>query len=258
MRAESLQRRPPRSLEAFIATRTVAGVAKKSFADPPCDDPRAPLSGVMVHVRSAATVLDGECFVAVVSSGRSPNGAISAGSSIATTAALSPGIPCCSSAPSDAPAEISFGIPSTNTPGFVAAAIAAVCPVVLCGRVAFSVGLSDLDWGSWEGSLPESSSLGGDGTPLRGAFISLHTGFKNSLRGKLYQLCGTGDILAAVKSWRPGPLWSAKAAHSFAAADSRSASDKGVTRQLMFAVARTTIKRSGHYGRVISIMRIAM
>src|SRR2546427_13156825 len=26
-----------------------------------------------------------------------------------------------------------------------------------------------LDWGSWEGSLPESSSLGGDGRPLRGA-----------------------------------------------------------------------------------------
>ena len=40
-------------------------------------------------------------------------------------------------------------------------------------EVAFSDQLKDLDWGSWEGLLPESSSLGGDGTPLRGAFTKL-------------------------------------------------------------------------------------
>src|SRR5213593_3238042 len=50
----------------------------------------------------------------------------------------------------------------------------------------------------------------GDGTPLRGAFIRFRPGFKNSLREKLYQLWGAGDILAAINSWRPGPFWSAK------------------------------------------------
>jgi hypothetical protein len=171
MRAESLQRRPPRSLEAFIAARTVAGVAKKSSDDAACDDPRAPLSGVTVHVRSAATVLDGECSVAGASYGRCRTAATVAGFSIATTAWPCAGIRRYSSAPSDAPAEIASPILSANTPGFAAASNAAE-PVVLCGGVAFSAELTDLDWGSWEGSLPESSSLGGDGTPLRGAFIA--------------------------------------------------------------------------------------
>jgi hypothetical protein len=66
--------------------------------------------------------------------------------------------------------EISWRIPSTNTLGSAAVVIAARS-VVLCREVAFSDPLKDLDWGSWEGLLPESSSLGGDGTPLRGAFI---------------------------------------------------------------------------------------
>src|SRR6266566_10123318 len=42
-------------------------------------------------------------------------------------------------------------------------------------------------------------------------------GFKNSLREKLYQLCGNGDTLIAIDSRRPGLFWSAKVALSFAA-----------------------------------------
>src|SRR5436189_5525178 len=48
-------------------------------------------------------------------------------------------------------------------------------------------------------------------------------GFKNSLREKLYQLCGNGDTLIAIDSRRPGLFWSAKVALSFAATGSRDA-----------------------------------
>ena len=186
MRTESLQGRPPRWLETFIATWTVARDAKKSLQAGVCDDPRPPLSGRRVPVQSFASVRDGECFVAVVSCGRSPNRAIAVGFSIATTASPCPDMPHCSNAPSHASAEISFRILSANIPGFAVVGLA-VGPVVLCREVAFSVELTDLDgWGSWEDSLPESSSLGGDRTPLRGAFIDsgFPPGFKNSLRGK--------------------------------------------------------------------------
>ena len=218
MRAESLQWRPPRSFEPFIAARTIAGVAKKFLDDAPCDDPRAPLSDREVHARLVAAVLDDERSVAAAYRDRSQSAASAAGFSIATTASPSAGILHCSSAPSDASVEISLRIPSTNTLGFAAVVIAA-CGVALRGGVAFSGELTDLDWGSWEGSLPESSSLGGDGIPLRGAFIRFRPGFKNSLRGKLYQLCGAGDIFIAINSWRLGPFWSAEMAHSFAATD---------------------------------------
>jgi len=138
-----------------------------------------------------------------------------------TTASAPPGIPRRSSAPSDSSVDVAFRIPSTTTLGFAAVVIAAHS-VALGVGVAFSGELTDLDWGSWEGSLPESSSLGGDGIPLRGAFIRFRPGFKNSLRGKLYQLCGAGDIFIAINSWRLGPFWSAEMAHSFAATDSLS------------------------------------
>jgi hypothetical protein len=187
MGAESLQWRPPRSLEAFIATWTIAGVAEKFLDDALCDDPRALLSGVTVDLQTVAAVLDDECFVAAVSCGRSQTAAIAGGFSIATTAAPSAGTPGCNTAPLDAPAETSCRIPSINTLGFAAVVIAA-CSVTFCPGVDFSEELMDLDWGSWEGSLPESSSLGGDGCPLRGAFI-IASGFRrDSLREKLYQL----------------------------------------------------------------------
>jgi hypothetical protein len=170
MRTESLQGRPPRSLEAFIATGTVASVAKKSLKDAPCDDPRAPLSGLMAHVQTVAAVLDGERFVAAAFSCRSRTASTAGGFSIATTASPPAGIPHCNSASSDVSVEIVSHIPSTDTPAFAAVALLA-CPIAVCLAVAFSVELTDLDWGSWEGSLPESSSLGGDRTPLRGVFI---------------------------------------------------------------------------------------
>ena len=102
-----------------------------------------------------------------VSCSPSPIAATVADFSIATTAAPSAGIPRCSSASSDALVENGFRTPSINTLGFVAAAL--LVSVVCCLGVDFSDDLTDLDWGSWEGSLPESSSLGGDGRPLRGA-----------------------------------------------------------------------------------------
>jgi hypothetical protein len=156
-------------LEALIATRTITAVAKKILDDALCDDPRALLSGAMVDLQTVSSVLDDERFVAVVSCGRSQTAAIAPGFSTATTAAPFVGTPDCNSAPLDAPAGTSCRIPSTNTLGFAVVAIAAYS-LPFCPGVAFSEELMDLDWGSWEGSLPESSSLGGDGTPLRGAF----------------------------------------------------------------------------------------
>ena len=115
MRAESLQWRPPRWLEAFIATGTVTGVAQKSLKDAPGDDPRAPLSGLMAHLQPAAAALDGERSVAVASSGRSRTSSSAADFSIATTAVPSAGILHCNNALSDAPVEIASHILSTNT-----------------------------------------------------------------------------------------------------------------------------------------------
>jgi hypothetical protein len=123
----------------------------------------------MTQVQPASAVLDVERFVAAVSCGPSPFVATVAGFSIATTSSLFSDIPGCSSAPSDALAENSFGILSIST--FAFAAAAPLVSVSGCLGVAFSDDLTDLDWGSWEGSLPESSSLGGDCTPLRGAFF---------------------------------------------------------------------------------------
>ena|SRR5436309_172393 len=190
MRAESLQRRPPCSFEAFIAARTITRVTKKFFADSPCDDPRGLTFPVRVHVWPVAAVLDAGRFVAAAFCDRCRTAAIADGFSTATTVLPSAGIPHCSSAPSDASDESSFRIPSANTPGFVAGVILASAVDRYVG-VDFSEKLTDLDWGSWEGSLPESSSLGGDGTPLRGAFI-IDSGFgrdsRTHLRIQLYQL----------------------------------------------------------------------
>jgi len=221
MGAEPLQWRAPGSPEAFVAARTITAIGKNFRQCALVMTHAHHLPAAMTHVQPASAVLDDERFVAAVSCGHSPIAATVAGFSIGTTASPSTGIPRCSSAPSDALAENSFRIPSINTLGFVAAAL--LVSVGCCLGVDFSGDLIDLDWGSWEGSLPESSSLGGDGRPLRGAFFidptSSIRGFKNSLQEKLYQLCGAGDILIAIDSRRLGPSWSAEMAHSFTAAD---------------------------------------
>jgi hypothetical protein len=175
----------------------------------------------MLLAGPASAVLDDARSVASASSARSPTAATVADFSIATTALPCSDTPRCNSAPSDASGETSFRIPSTDTPGFAAAAIAAYC--LPCYRGVDSVDeLLDLDRGSWERSLPDSSSLGGDCRPLRGAFIidsASLTGFRNSVRGKLYQFCGTGDILIAINLRRRGDFWSLKVAQSFTVAD---------------------------------------
>jgi hypothetical protein len=126
----------------------------------------------MMHAQPAAAVLDDGRFVLAVSCDRSRTPASVAGSSTATIASLSAGTPRCSSAPSDALAETSFRIPSTDTLGFAVPALAASCFACYPGVDSVDE-LLDLDRGSWEGSLPDSSSLGADGRPLRGAFISI-------------------------------------------------------------------------------------
>jgi hypothetical protein len=179
-------------MKAFIAARSITGVRKKIFRETPCDDPRAHFVPATVHVQLVAAVLGDERFAPDVSCDRCGFVAIVAGFSIATTAEPSAGIPGCSSAPSDASLEISFRIPSANTPGF-AAVVAPASSVALYVEVAFSDALTDLDWGSWEGSLPESSSLGGDGSPLRGAFAidsGFSRGFQNSRRETLSTFAG--------------------------------------------------------------------
>ena len=181
----------------------------------------------MSHVLPASAVLDDGRFVVAASCGRSPFPAIAVGFSTATTASPSAGIPRCSSAPSDALDENGFRTPSINTPGFVAAAL--LVSVVYCLGVDFSDDLTDLDWGSWEGSLPESSSLGGDRTPLRGAFIH-RSAFSNPdsrthCRKDFINFVEAGVIFIAAKSRQTGPLWPAKMAHSFTAADSPNASN---------------------------------
>src|SRR5439155_20711866 len=117
--------------------------------------------------------------------------------------------------------ETPFRIPSTDTLGFAAAALAASC--LACYPVVDSVDeLLDLDQGSWEGSLPDSSSLGEDGTPLRGAFIidsASLTGFQELTAGKTLSILREWRILIAIDLRQPGPLWSAKLAQSYAAAD---------------------------------------
>src|SRR5215831_8825412 len=107
---------------------------------------------LMAHVQTAAAALDGERSVAVASFARSPTASSAADFSIATTALPSADIPHCNSASSHVWVEIVSHTPSTDTPGFVAVALGAA-PV----PVAFFVELADLGWGSWEGSLPESS-----------------------------------------------------------------------------------------------------
>jgi len=149
----------------------------------------------LMHVQPAAAVLDDGRFVLAVSCDRSRTAASVAGSSIATTVSLSADTPRCSSAPSDALAETFFRIPSTDTPGFAAAAIAV--SGFACYREVDSVDeLLDLDRGSWEGSLPDSSSLGGDGRPLRGAFVSIQL----SLTG--IQELTAGKTLSILRDWR--------------------------------------------------------
>ena len=222
MRAESLQRRTPASFKALVAARTIAGIAKKKFAHAACDDPRAPSPAAMMHVHPAAAVLDAGRFVASASCVPSPIAATVADFSTATTAAPFPGIPRCSSAPSDGLGETYFRIPSTDTPGFAAAALAV--SRFACYRGVDSVDeLLDLDRGSWEGSLPDSSSLGGDGRPLRGAFIidsSSLTGIQELTAEKtLSILWWEWRPLIAIDSRQPDPGWSATLAQSFAAAD---------------------------------------
>ena len=124
-------------------------------------------------------------FVAGVSDARSPTAGTAAGFSIATIAGLLSDTRRCNNAPSDASAGNSSRIPLANIAGSAAAVLDLSS---LVGLVDFSEKLKDLDWGSWERSLPEGSSLGGDVTPLRGAFKFLRH-FDSAARAasELYQ-----------------------------------------------------------------------
>lgn len=113
-------------------------------------------------VQTALLVAGSARFVVGVFPGHSPTAGTAGGSSTATTAALLAGTHRCNNVPSDAAAGSSSRIPSVNTAGS-AAAVRSLSSVV--GFVDFFEKLKDLDWGSWERSLPEGSSLGA-GMPL--------------------------------------------------------------------------------------------
>jgi len=113
-------------------------------------------------VQTARLVAGSVRFVVGVSVGHSSTAGTAARSSIATTAALVADTPRCNNVPSDASAENSSRIPSVNTAGSAAAVLSLSSFV---GFVDFFEKLKDLDWGSWERSLPEGSSLGA-GMPL--------------------------------------------------------------------------------------------
>ena len=125
-------------------------------------------------------------FAPGASDARSSTAGTAPGSSIATTAGLAAGTRRCNNAPSDAGAESSSRIPLANTAGSAAAVLILFSFV---GIVDFFQKLRNLDWGSWERSLPDGSSLGGDVTPLRGAFHSVFSADPLRIRAgpKLYQ-----------------------------------------------------------------------
>ena len=146
------------------------------------------LARLLLHssvVETAPLVAGSVRFVAGVAAGHSPTSGSAADFSIATTAALVADTHRCNNVPSDASAENSSRSPSVNTAGSAAAVLSLSSFVRF---VDFFEKLKDLDWGSWERSLPEGSSLGGDVTPLRGAFQFLRRlGLRARAAPELYQ-----------------------------------------------------------------------
>ena len=101
---------------------------------------------------SASAPVDGSGrFVPGVSAGHCSTAGSAAGSSIATIAGLAAGSLHCNNAPSDAPAETSFRIPSAGTGGFAASELDLSS---LGGSLDFFEDLKDLDRGSWEVIAP--------------------------------------------------------------------------------------------------------
>ena len=98
-------------------------------------------------------------FVPGVSDGHSPTAGTADGSSIPTTVGLAAGSLRRNTSPSDAMAETSARIPSADTSGFAPSALDVSA---LVWSLDFLDELTDLGRGSWECSLPDSSSLGGD------------------------------------------------------------------------------------------------
>jgi hypothetical protein len=186
MTTKPLQGRTPRPLKRHIAARTITAIGEKIFVrgsivmtlaflllDPPAVLP----ASVDGNVR----------FVAGVSDALSRTDGNAAGFSIATTAGLVSDTPHCNNAPSDAPAENSSRIPSTNTSGF-----AAVAPLrfffSFCGSLDLFEQLMDLGWGSWEVCSQKAQVSEGNLTPLRGAFQFRRLTLPRTL-SKLLQSC---------------------------------------------------------------------
>ena len=124
--------------------------------------------------RSAPVAGDG-CFVPVASYDRFSTPGNAAGSSTATTVWLPCGSSRCNSAPSDTSAQSEHRTPSADTADSARNALGLSTPVGFLGippSLDFFDYLKDLGWGSWERSLPDSSSLGGDShsSPRRFSF----------------------------------------------------------------------------------------
>jgi hypothetical protein len=160
-RAEPLQRRTPAPFKHHITARTITRMAEKIFLLGSMVMTLARLPRHPPVVGTARLVAGSVRFVVGVSAGHSPTAGTAACSSTATTAGLVADTPRCNNVPSDASAENSSRIPSVNTAG--SAAVLSLSSFL--GFVDFFEKLKDLDWGSWERSLPEGSSLGA-GMPL--------------------------------------------------------------------------------------------
>jgi hypothetical protein len=166
--AKPLQRRTARPFKRYVAAWPVTAIAEKIFLVEwmVMTLARLLLDGFVESATAAGSVRS----VAGVSAAPSPIADIAGGSSIATIAGLAAGTLRCNSASWDALAETRVRIPLANTSGFVAAGRSLYSFLSFSGSLDFVEDLKDLDWGSWEGLLPESSSLGEDASPLRGAF----------------------------------------------------------------------------------------
>ena len=134
------------------------------FDDRDYDDPRRASPLWEFPSRSAPVAGDGR-FAPAAFYGRLSISGNGPGFSTATTVAPLCGTSRCNSAPSDAPAESGHRIPSADTAGSAQTALDLSAPVGFFGvpgYLDFADNLKDLGWGSWERSLPDSSSLGGD------------------------------------------------------------------------------------------------
>jgi len=152
----------PAPLEGLVTPWTITRIVENFFCSVLLLMTHArPRSGPF-HLVSSGGPCSGR-FDLAGSSVRVPTACIGAATSTATTSSPPACTQSCSNAPSDASAENTCRIPSADTLASVPAVPGAwLFSSVLRAGLDFPEQVRDLGWGSWEGLLPESSSLGED------------------------------------------------------------------------------------------------